>query len=48
MTDRILARGDDPKVLVRGAVLRFARRVVPDRAPALLLDAVRDPHYIVR
>ena len=48
LTERILALAADPRALVRGAVLRFARRVVPDRAPALLLDGLRDPHYIVR
>ena len=48
LTDRILALGSDPRPGVRGAVLRFASRVVPDRAPALLLDALTDPHYIVR
>jgi len=50
LTERILALGADPRepVRVRGAVLRFASRVVPDRAPALLLDALTDPHYIVR
>ncbi len=48
LTERILSLGTDPRALVRGAVLRFARRVVPERAPALLLDALHDPHYIVR
>lgn len=48
LTERILALGADPRVLVRGAVLRFAPQVVPDRAPALLLHALHDPHYIVR
>lgn len=48
LTEQILARGADPRVLVRGAVLRFASRVVPDRAPTLLLDALTDRHYIVR
>lgn len=48
LTERVLALGGGPRVLVRGAVLRFARQVVPDRAPALLLDALHDPHYIVR
>ncbi len=47
-TEQVLALGADPRPWVRGAVLRFASRVVPDRAPALLLDALRDPHYIVR
>jgi len=48
LTERILALSADPRELVRGAVLRFARHVVPDRAPTLLLDALQDPHYIVR
>jgi len=48
LTERILALGADPRELVRGAVLRFARRVVPDQAPSLLLGALQDPHYIVR
>lgn len=48
LTERILALAADPRPLVRGAVVRFARQVVPDRAPALLLDALNDPHYIVR
>jgi len=48
LTDRILALIADPRPWVRGAVLRFARRVVPDRAPALLLGALTDPHYVVR
>ncbi len=48
LTERILVLGADSRELVRGAVLRFARRIVPDRAPALLLDALTDPHYIVR
>ncbi len=48
LTEQILALGADPRPWVRGAVLRFAARVVPDRAPALLLDALRDPHYVVR
>jgi len=48
LTERVLALGADPRELVRGAVLRFARQVAPDRAPALLLGALDDPHYIVR
>ncbi len=48
LTERILALGADPRALVRGAVLRFARRIVADRAPTLLLDALQDSHYIVR
>jgi len=48
LTERVLALAADPRELVRGAVLRFARRIVPERAPALLLDALQDPHHIVR
>lgn len=48
LTERVLALGADPRELVRGAVLRFARQVAPDRAPVLLLGALDDPHYIVR
>jgi len=48
LTERILALGADPRELVRGAVLRFASEVVPDRAPSLLLAALTDPHYIGR
>lgn len=48
LTERVMARGADHRPLVRGAVLRFVGKVVPHRAPALLLDALRDPHYIVR
>ncbi len=48
LTEQVLALGADPRALVRGAVLRFARRVVPDQAPSLLLGALQDPHYIVR
>jgi HEAT repeat protein len=48
LTERILALVVDSREMVRGAVVRFASRVVPDRAPALLLDALQDPHYLVR
>lgn len=48
LTERILALGADARPWVRGAVLRFAAQVVPDRAPALLLDALTDSHYVVR
>ncbi len=48
LTDRILALIADPRAGVRGAVLRFAARVMPDRAPALLLDALQDSDYHVR
>jgi len=48
LTERLLALVVDSREMVRGAVLRFASRVVPDRAPALLLDALTDRHYIVR
>jgi len=48
LTDRVLALIADPRAGVRGAVLRFAARAVPDRAPSLLLDALQDPHYHVR
>ncbi len=48
VTERVLTLGADPREGVRGAVLRFAPQVVPDRAPALLVDALDDPHYFVR
>jgi len=48
ITEHILALSADPRELVRSAVLRFARQVLPDRAAKLLLDALGDPHYIVR
>jgi hypothetical protein len=33
---------------VRGGVLRYEARLFPDRAIPTLLDALHDPHYIVR
>jgi len=46
--DNVLRHGQDPSEYVRGAVLRYARNAVPERAFALLSAAAADPHFIVR
>jgi hypothetical protein len=46
--DQILRRQFDESPLVRGAVLRYMSRLFPKQAIPLLLDALNDPHFIVR
>jgi HEAT repeat protein len=46
--DRILALQHHASEYVRGAVLRFARSVIPHQAFSLLVEALKDPHYVVR
>ena len=44
----VLALAHDHSEYVRGAVLRYARELVPTRAWMLLTAAASDAHYVVR
>lgn len=46
--DEVMALRDHPDPYVRGSVLRFISRVLPQEAIPFLIDALNDPHYIVR
>jgi HEAT repeat protein len=46
--DRVLPLLEHPSPYVKGSVLRFMARLHPDRALPLLLQALKDPHFIVR
>ncbi len=47
-TDRVIDLQQHPSPYVRGSVLRFMRRIHPDRAFPLLIKAIEDPHALVR
>ena len=44
----VLALREHPSPYVRSSVLRFMRRLYPDRAFPLLIKALKDPDFIVR
>lgn len=46
--DAVLPLRNHPDPYVRGSVLRFISHLFPLSAPPLLLEALQDPHYIVR
>lgn len=46
--DTVWRLRDHPSPYVRGAVLRFLRQTDPDRALPALLEALKDPDFIVR
>jgi HEAT repeat protein len=48
LTDRILNLLHHPSPYVRGSVLRFMSQLHPDNALSLLIDALKDEHFIVR
>ena len=47
-SNEVLALRNHPDAWVRGAVLRFMRHIQPEAAVPILLEALQDPHYIVR
>jgi HEAT repeat protein len=46
--EQVATFGGHPSPYVRGAVLRYMGRLFPDVAKPMLLEALHDPHYIVR
>lgn len=44
----VVALARHPDAFVRGSVLRYLARLYPESAVPILLDALQDPHYIVR
>lgn len=46
--DAVLPLRTHPDPYVRGSVLRFISRLFPKGAPPILLEALQDPHYIVK
>ena len=46
--DAILPLRTHPDPYIRGSVLRFISRLFPKEAPPILLEALQDPHYIVK
>lgn len=46
--DAVLPLITHPDSYIRGSVLRFISRLFPLSAPPILLEALQDPHYIVR
>jgi hypothetical protein len=46
--DAILPLRTHPDPYIRGSVLRFISRLFPKEAPPILLEALEDPHYIVK
>ncbi len=46
--NEVLSLRAHPSPYVRGSVLRFISELYPESAPSLLLEALQDPHYIVR
>lgn len=48
VADKVLAYRAHRSPFVRGAVLRYVSNVLPDTARPLLLEALNDPHYVVR
>lgn len=46
--DRVMRLRQHPSPYVQGAVLRYVASLFPDRAFPLLIEALQDPHYIVR
>jgi HEAT repeat protein len=47
-TPAIVALAEHPSEYVRGAVLRFLRKLAPEEAWPFLERAASDPHFIVR
>ncbi len=48
LRENILQLLTHPSPYVRGSVLRYMSKVFPNEAPPLLIQALKDPHYIVR
>jgi HEAT repeat protein len=48
VTERVLGLLHHPSPYVRGSVLRFMAELHPDNALPLLIDALKDEHFIVR
>lgn len=46
--DEVLALRNYPDPYVRGSVLSFMSELYPESASLLLIEALQDPHYIVR
>jgi HEAT repeat protein len=46
--EQVLSLKSHPSAWVRGAVLRFVSKQAPQSAPSLLIEALRDPDYLVR
>lgn len=46
--DRVLQLLNHSSPYVRGSVLRYMRRLYPDKSFQLLVTALKDPHHIVR
>ena len=46
--DAILPLRTHPDPYIRGSVLLFISRLFPKEAPPILLEALEDPHYIVK
>lgn len=47
-TNQVLALKEHPSPYVRGSVLRFMRRLHPDKALPLLIEALKDSDFLVR
>ncbi len=46
--DAVLPLRTHPNPYIKGSVLRFISRLFPKEAPPILLEALQDPHYIVK